>query len=62
MKEKSDWIQEVKIMEDIFIMEERKIRLSVRSRCLYLHPAHGVPANVAYAHHDNNRNVFDEWV
>ena len=26
MKEKADWIQEVKIMEDIFIMEERKIR------------------------------------
>lgn len=26
MKEKSDWIQEVKIMEDVFIMEERKIR------------------------------------
>lgn len=26
MKEKSDWIQEVKIMEDIFIMEKRKIR------------------------------------
>ena len=24
-------------------------------------PAHGVPANVAYAHHDNNRNVPDEW-
>lgn len=23
--------------------------------------AHGVPANVAYAHHDNNRNVPDEW-
>ena len=26
MKEKSDWIQEVKIMEDIFIMEEREIK------------------------------------
>lgn len=24
-------------------------------------PDHGVPANVAYAHHDNNRNVPDEW-
>ena len=26
MKEKAGWIQEVKIMEDIFIMEEREIR------------------------------------
>lgn len=24
-------------------------------------PAHGAPANVAYAYHDNNRNVPDEW-
>ena len=24
--------------------------------------AHGVSANVAHAHHDNNRNVFGEWV
>lgn len=25
-------------------------------------PDHGVSANVAHAHHDNNRNVPDEWV
>ena len=37
-------------------------------RCLYpsgsafTRPDHGVPANVAYAHHDSNRNVLDEWV
>ena len=23
---------------------------------------HGVSVNVAYAHHDNNRNVSDEWI
>ena len=28
----------------------------------FTRPDHGVPANVAYAHHDNNRNVLDEWV
>lgn len=28
----------------------------------FTRPDHGVPANVAYAHHDSNRNVLDEWV
>ncbi len=31
-------------------------------RCVCLAPDRGVSANVAYAHHDNNRNVPDEWV
>ena len=29
---------------------------------LFCDSDHGVPANVAYAHHDSNRNVPDEWV
>lgn len=29
-------------------------------RCVCLSPDHGVSANAAYAHHDNNRNVPDE--
>ena len=29
---------------------------------LFCDSDHGVPANVAYAHHDSNRNVLDEWV
>lgn len=29
---------------------------------LFCNSDHGVPANVAYAHHDSNRNVPDEWV
>ena len=34
----------------------------VRSRCFY-HTAHpGAVAIVAYVHHNNNRNVLDEWV
>ena len=28
----------------------------------FTRPDHGVPANAAYAHHDSNRNVLDEWV
>lgn len=27
-----------------------------------VHPDYGVPVNVAYAHHDNNRNVPDNWL
>lgn len=34
----------------------------VGSRCLF-HEAHpGAVSKVAYAHHNNNRNVLDEWV
>ena len=34
----------------------------VKSRC-FLSKAHpGAVAKVAHAHHNNNRNVFDEWV
>ena len=29
---------------------------------LFCDSDHGVPANVAYAQHDSNRNVPDEWV
>lgn len=29
---------------------------------LFCNLDHSVPANVAYAHHDSNRNVPDEWV
>ena len=29
---------------------------------LFCDSDHGVPANVAYAHHDSNGNVPDEWV
>lgn len=38
-----------------------QIFLCVGFRCLCL-PAHDVSVNVAYAHHDNNRNVSGEWV
>ena len=29
---------------------------------LFCDSDHGVPTNVAYAHHDSNRTVPDEWV
>ena len=35
--------------------------LCAEFRCLCL-SAHDVSVNVAYTHHDNNRNVFGEWV
>ena len=34
----------------------------VKSRCLSYTAHPGAVAKVAYAHHNNNRNVFDEWV
>ena len=35
--------------------------IKVKSHCFF--PAdRGAAANVAYAHHNSNRNVFDEWV
>lgn len=43
------------------IINCKPISLCVGFRCLY-HSAHGVSITVAYAHHDNNRNVFGEWV
>jgi len=38
-----------------------------KTKCVTLFPVslirhHGVSAKVAYAHHDSNKNVFDEWV
>ena len=34
----------------------------VKSRCFPSKAHLGAGAKVAYAHHNNNRNVFDEWV
>ena len=34
----------------------------VKSRCFPSKAHLGAGANVAYAHRNNNRNVFDEWV
>ena len=34
----------------------------VKSRCFPSKAHPGADAKVAHAHHNNNRNVFDEWV
>ena len=34
----------------------------VKSSCFPGKAHSGAAAKVAYAHHNNNRNVFDEWV
>ena len=41
--------------------KDRIIKIGVISLLLFS-ANRGAAANVAYAHHNSNRNVFDEWV
>ena len=43
--------------------ENKADRIEKVKSCCFLGKAHlGAVAKVAYAHHNNNRNVLDEWV
>ena len=43
--------------------ESKSDRIEKVKSCFFLGKVHpGAAAKVAYAHHNNNRNVFDEWV
>ena len=43
--------------------ESKADRTEKVKSCCFPGKAHpGAAAKVAYAHHNNNRNVFDEWV